>query len=52
MRTNWLVAANATQARVLQQTDEAGVFEPVADLKSHLGNRSRELLARRIAAAS
>jgi protein required for attachment to host cells len=32
MRTNWLVVANAARARVLEQTDEVGVFKPVADL--------------------
>jgi ribosomal protein S16 len=32
MRTHWLVVANAARARVLEQTDEVGVFEPVADL--------------------
>ena len=32
MRTNWLVVANAARARVLEQTDEVGVFKHVADL--------------------
>jgi protein required for attachment to host cells len=32
MKCKWLVVANAARARVLEQTDEAGVFEPVADL--------------------
>jgi protein required for attachment to host cells len=32
MRTHWLVVANAARARVLEQTDAAGVYKPVADL--------------------
>jgi protein required for attachment to host cells len=32
MKTHWLVVANAARARVLEQTDVAGVFKSVADL--------------------
>jgi protein required for attachment to host cells len=32
MRTNWLVVANAARARVLEQADAVGKYEPVVDL--------------------